>query len=155
LQPYVPIKYEVGIEDWLHLIFEFDRTKYHSKDTVSGTVTFKKVSIRLKSMELQIIKKETIGAGTTAIPENEIIAKYEIMDGGPIKSKTKLFKILDETIPIRFFISPYELSPSYANINNKFSIQYFINLVLIDVEGRRYFKQHEIQVIRIYKETTK
>lgn len=38
-------------------------------------------------MELQIIKKETIGAGTTAIPDNEIIAKYEIMDGGPIKSK--------------------------------------------------------------------
>ena len=63
LKPYVPIKYEVGIEDWLHLIFEFERTKYHSKDVVSGTVTFKKVSIRLKSMELQIIKKETIGAG--------------------------------------------------------------------------------------------
>jgi len=63
LKPWVPIKYEVGIEDWLHLIFEFERTKYHSKDSVSGTVTFKKVSIRLKSMELQIIKKETIGAG--------------------------------------------------------------------------------------------
>lgn len=58
-----PIKYEVGIEDWLHLIFEFERTKYHLNDCVTGTVTFKKVSIRLKSMELQIIKRETIGAG--------------------------------------------------------------------------------------------
>jgi vacuolar protein sorting-associated protein 26 len=67
LLPHVPIKYEVGIEDWLHLIFEFERTKYHSKDCVSGTVTFKKVSIRLKSMELQIIKKETIGAGKSNI----------------------------------------------------------------------------------------
>ncbi len=63
LKPYVPIKYEVGIEDWLHLIFEFERTKYHSRDCSNGTVTFKKVSIRLKSMELQIIKKETMGAG--------------------------------------------------------------------------------------------
>jgi len=64
------------------------------------------------------------------------------MDGGPIKN---------ETIPIRFFISPYELCPTYININNKFSVQYYLNLVLIDVEGRRYFKQHEIQIIRVLK----
>jgi len=98
LKPWVPIKYEVGIEDWLHLIFEFERTKYHSKDFVTGTVTFKKVSIRLKSMELQIIKKETIGAGNkkckelgiTAVAENDVITKFEIMDGGPIKSNNIL-----------------------------------------------------------------
>lgn len=98
LKPWVPIKYEVGIEDWLHLIFEFERTKYHSKDFISGTVTFKKVSIRLKSMELQIIKKETIGAGNkiykelgiTAVAENDVITKFEIMDGGPIKSNNIL-----------------------------------------------------------------
>lgn len=59
----MPIKLEVGIEEWLHLIFEVEKNKYHLKDTVSGQVTFKKVSIRLKSMELQIIKRETLGAG--------------------------------------------------------------------------------------------
>lgn len=59
----IPIRLEVGIEDWLHLVFEVDRNKYHLKDTVSGQVIFKKVSIRLKSMEIQIIKRETIGAG--------------------------------------------------------------------------------------------
>lgn len=58
-----PIRLEVGIEDWLHLIFEVDRSKYHLKDVVDGRVIFKKVSIRLKSMELQIIKRETITAG--------------------------------------------------------------------------------------------
>lgn len=58
-----PIKLEVGIEDWLHLIFEVEKNKYHLKDTISGQVTFKKVSIRLKSMELQVIKRETLGAG--------------------------------------------------------------------------------------------
>lgn len=58
-----PIKLEVGIEDWLHLIFDVHRNKFHLRDCLTGQVTFKKVSIRLKSMELQIIKKETIGAG--------------------------------------------------------------------------------------------
>ena len=58
-----PIKLEVGIEDWLHLVFDVNRNKFHLRDCVTGQVTIKKVSIRLKSMELQIIKKETIGAG--------------------------------------------------------------------------------------------
>jgi vacuolar protein sorting-associated protein 26 len=58
-----PIKLEVGIEDWLHLILDVHRNKFHLRDSLTGQVTFKKVSIRLKSMELQIIKKETIGAG--------------------------------------------------------------------------------------------
>ena len=79
-------KIKVGIEDWLHLGFEFEKSKYNIKDMVKGTVVFKKVSIRLKSMELQIIKRETLGAGSTAISDNEVITKFEIMDGGPIKS---------------------------------------------------------------------
>lgn len=62
-----PIKLEVGIEDWLHLIFEVEKNKYHLKDIVSGQVTFKKVSIKLKSMEVQIIKRETLGAGKISI----------------------------------------------------------------------------------------
>lgn len=81
------VKNEVGIEDWLHLGYEFEKNRYNLKDIVKGVVIFKKVSIRLKSMELQIIKRETIGAGSTAVAENDIITKYEIMDGGPIKSK--------------------------------------------------------------------
>ena len=38
-----------------------------------------------------------------------------------------------------------------TNINNRFSVQYFINLVLSDVEDRKYFKQHEIILHRIEK----
>ena len=57
------IKLEVGIEDWLHLIFDVKRNKFSLKDCIHGVVTFKKVGLRLKGMEIQIIKKETIGAG--------------------------------------------------------------------------------------------
>ena len=49
-----PIRMDVGIEDWLHLSFELDRTKYSTKDVITGRVTFKKVSMFLKSMLLQL-----------------------------------------------------------------------------------------------------
>ena len=136
-----PIKLEVGIEDWLHLVFDVDSRNFGLKDVAKGRVTFKKVSIRLKSMEVQLIKKETVNTAGVS-PETTTITKFEIMDGGPIKN---------ETIPIRFFLKPYELTPTMTNINNRFSVQYFINLVLSDVEDRKYFKQHEIILHRIEK----
>jgi vacuolar protein sorting-associated protein 26 len=61
------IRLEVGIEDWLHLVFEVEKSKLHLRDIITGQVVFKKVSIRLKSMEVQIIKRETLGAGKTYI----------------------------------------------------------------------------------------
>lgn len=37
----------------------------------------------------------------------------------------------------------FELTPTYKNVQNKFSVRYFLNLVLVDEEDRRYFKQQE------------
>ena len=92
-------------------------------------------------MEVQIIRKEVVNTQGVA-PITHVVARFEIMDGGPIKN---------ETIPIRFFLKPYDLTPSLNNINNKFSVQYFVNIVLTDVEDRKYFKQHEIFLHRIEK----
>ncbi len=131
-----PIKMDVGIEDWLHLSFELDRTKYSTKDVITGRVTFKTVSMKLKLMLLQIIRRETIIGGEM---DNAVLCKFEIMDGGPIKN---------EIVPIRFFLSPYELTPTYINVNNKFSVQYYV-MVLFDDKDKRYFKQHEIVLYRI------
>lgn len=126
--------------------FEVKRKKYHLKDLIEGFVKFKKVSIRLVSMELQLIKKETILAGSDTQAETEVLTRFEIMDGGPIKN---------ETIPIKWFIAPYDLTPSYPDINSRLSVQYFINLVLIDVEERKYFKQSEITLVRVDKQAQK
>ena len=132
-----PIRMDVGIENWLHLTFELDRTKYSTKDVITGRVTFKKVSMFLKSMLLQIIRRESVIGGYV---DNAILCRFEIMDGAPIKN---------EIVPIRFFLSPYELTPTYSNVNNKFSVKYIINLVLFDAKDKRYFKQHEIILYRI------
>ncbi|GAA5805628.1 hypothetical protein HPULCUR_011149 [Helicostylum pulchrum] len=90
------IKMEVGIEDCLHIDFEYNKS-------------------------------------------NENITKFEIMDGAPVKG---------ETIPIRLFLGGFELGPTFRDINKKFSIRYYLNLVLIDEENRRYFKQQEITMFR-------
>jgi len=133
------IKMEVGIEECLHIEFEYNRGKYHMKDCVIGKVYFLLVRIKIKHMELAIIKRETLGAGNNAQTESETIAKYEVMDGAPVRG---------ECIPIRLFLSAFDLTPTYKNVNNRFSVRYYLNLVLIDEEDRRYFKQQEITLWR-------
>ncbi len=57
-----------------------------------GKIYFLLVRIKLKYMEVEIRRKETVGAGNAAHNESDTIAKYEIMDGAPVRS---------ESIPIR------------------------------------------------------
>ncbi|CAK9300434.1 unnamed protein product [Gordionus sp. m RMFG-2023] len=129
------IKMEVGIEDCLHIEFEYNKSKYHLKDAIVGKIYFLLVRIKIKYMELAILKKETTGSGQNTYLDNETVAKYEIMDGAPVKG---------ESIPIRLFLSGYDLTPTMRDINKKFSVRYYLNLVLVDEEERRYFKQQEI-----------
>jgi len=43
-----------------------------------------------------------------------------------------------------FFLGGFDLTPTYRSVHNKYSVKYFLNLVLIDEEDRRYFKQQEV-----------
>jgi len=134
------IKMEVGIEDCLHIEFEYNRSKYHLKDVVLGKIFFLLVRIKIKHMEVAIIKRESTGSGANTYNESETVAKFEIMDGAPVRG---------ESIPIRLFLNGFDtLTPTFRNVNNKFSVKYFLNLVLIDEEDRRYFKQQEITLYR-------
>ncbi|GBG87839.1 hypothetical protein CBR_g45995 [Chara braunii] len=133
------IKMEVGIEDCLHIEFEYSKSKYHLKDVIVGKIYFLLVRIKIKHMELEVRRRESTGSVPNAYHESETLAKYEIMDGAPVRG---------ESIPIRLFLSPYELTPTYRNINNKFNVRYYLNLVLVDEEDRRYFKQQEITLYR-------
>jgi len=60
--------------------------------------------------------------------------------------------IIDESIPVRLYLQAYKnISPTYVNVNNKFSVSYFLNLILVDFEERKYFKQFEIKLFRLDK----
>ncbi|EAU83945.1 vacuolar protein sorting 26 [Coprinopsis cinerea okayama7 len=133
------IKMEVGIEDCLHIEFEYNKSKYHLKDVIIGNIYFLLVRIKIKHMELSIIRRETTGSPPNQYNESETITKFEIMDGAPIRG---------EKIPIRLFLGGFDLTPTFRDVNKKFSTRYYLNLVLIDEENRRYFKQQEITIFR-------
>ncbi|CAH8833603.1 unnamed protein product [Trichobilharzia szidati] len=133
------IQMEVGIEDSLHIEFEYNKSRYHLQDVIVGKIYFLLVRVKIKNMEIQILKRETIGAGPTAFTETETVGKYEIMDGAPVRG---------ESIPIRLFLHIYGLSPTMRDVHRKFSVRYFLNLVLLDEEDRRYYKQQEIILYR-------
>lgn len=133
------IKMEVGIEESLHIEFEYNRSKYHLKDVIVGKIYFLLVRIKIKYMELAIIKRETTGSGPNVYHESETVTKYEIMDGAPVRG---------ESIPIRLFLSGFDLSPTLKDVAKKFSVRFYLNLVLIDEDDRRYFKQQEITLWR-------
>jgi len=99
------------------------------------------VKIKIKRMEIEIKRKETAGtAGSNVHNETDIIGKFEVMDGAPVRN---------EKIPIRMFLSAYDnLTPTYRSVNNMFSVRYFLNLVLVDDDDRRYFKQTEVVLWR-------
>eukprot|EP00591_Stephanopyxis_turris_P001548 CAMPEP_0195510868 /NCGR_PEP_ID=MMETSP0794_2-20130614/3381_1 /TAXON_ID=515487 /ORGANISM="Stephanopyxis turris, Strain CCMP 815" /LENGTH=410 /DNA_ID=CAMNT_0040638375 /DNA_START=136 /DNA_END=1368 /DNA_ORIENTATION=- len=169
------IKMEVGIEDCLHIEFEYQKRYYHLEDVISGKVHFLLVRIKIKHMELAVIRRETAGvtsdvgtiasnshrasqpqppssnspraeeasrSSNNATTETQVLIKYEIMDGAPVKN---------EIIPVRLCLKgiPADLTPTYSAGNaNRFSVRYFLNLVLVDEEDRRYFKQQEIVLWR-------
>jgi len=98
------IKMEVGIEDCLHIEFEYNKSKYiifrftnvysglisgryHLKDVIVGKIYFLLVRIKIKHMELSIIRRETTGSPPNQYNESETITKFEIMDGAPVRGK--------------------------------------------------------------------
>lgn len=130
----------------LAVSLNFPRSIYHIKDVVEGSIKFSLVKLKIKSMSLAIKRKEVLGSGVNSQTKEEQIMSFEIMDGCPTK---------EETIPIRLYLaSTDQLGPSYNNINNKFSVQYFLHLLIIDVEDMKYFKNNEIQLYRQFKAIT-
>lgn len=130
------IKMEVGIEENLHIEFEYSKSKYSLKDVIVGKIYFLLVRIKIKHMELKLIKKEIVNG---CPPESQTITTFEIMDGAPVRG---------ESIPIRFFLGGHDLQPTLRDINKKFSVKYLLNLVLVDEGERRYFKQQEVTLWR-------
>ncbi|WEW60702.1 Vacuolar protein sorting-associated protein 26 [Emydomyces testavorans] len=134
-----PIKMDVGIEDCLHIEFEYSKSKYHLKDVIVGRIYFLLVRLKIKHMELSIIRREATGSPPNQYNESETLVRFEIMDGSPSRG---------ETIPIRLFLGGFDLTPTFRDVNKKYSTRYYLSLVLIDEDARRYFKQSEIVLYR-------
>ncbi len=88
-------RWKLGIEDCLHIEFEYNKSKcvsislslirriirniivrYHLKDVIVGKIYFLLVRIKIKHMELSIIRRETTGAAPNQYNESETITKF-------------------------------------------------------------------------------
>eukprot|EP00835_Amoeboradix_gromovi_P000293 NODE_10_length_47437_cov_0.363429.p11 type:complete len:388 gc:universal NODE_10_length_47437_cov_0.363429:8898-10061(+) len=140
IPPQRPIHLEVGIEDVLHLELSCKKNTFHLNDCIVGLLSFILVRIKIKTIELQILRKEGVGTFSTSnASEQQIITSLQVVDGSISKG---------DMVPIRLFLAALQLSPTFKEIEKRISVRYFLNLVLVDEENRRYFKQQEIDMYR-------
>lgn len=78
------IKMDVGIEDCLHIEFEYSKSKYHLKDVIVGRIYFLLVRLKIKHMELSIIRRETCGAAPNQTNESETLVRFEVYVFSPL-----------------------------------------------------------------------
>lgn len=133
------LKMEVGIANLIHLEYEIFQSKFHLGDCILGKIYFVKVYMKVKSVELHLIKTEIIGGGNSQKTENTLLSKFEVVDGRPGVA---------DIVPIRMFINCYELSPTYKDLNNVMSVKYYLKFVVIDDDDKAFFKQQEIYLWR-------
>lgn len=130
---------EMGIDNIIHLDYELFKMKYDINDWIKGRIIFKKVRMRVKLIELHLIKMETVDHSNTQKTDRTVITKYEVCDGKPD---------VDDIVPIRMHIGCYDLCPTYNNVSNYMSVRYFLKIVIIDDEDKMYSRDQEIYLWR-------
>ncbi|EFE42559.1 hypothetical protein TRV_02699 [Trichophyton verrucosum HKI 0517] len=147
-----PIKMDVGIEDCLHIEFEYSKSKYHLRDVIVGRIYFLLVRLKIKHMELSIIRRETTGSPPNQYNESETLVRFEVCDPFIHYFYTLYSGFVDYFLAQIMDGSPsrggFDLTPTFRDVNKKYSTRYYLSLVLIDEDARRYFKQSEIVLFR-------
>jgi vacuolar protein sorting-associated protein 26 len=129
------VRMEVGMSNLIHLEYEIFQNKFSLKDCILGKIYFSYVNLKVKSVELHLIRKENIILSSGPKADNFLISKFEVVDGKPDAG---------ELVPIRMFLNCYDLSPTYKDINGNVSVKYYLKFVVIDDDDKAFFKQQEI-----------
>ena len=136
-----PLRMEIGVKDLIHLVFEINKSNYFLREVIVGKIEFVDVNLIIKQMEIQVVRKENLTFGGAFTNETTVMSRFEICDGTPLKGTN---------LPIRFYLNGIRsLTPSYQNINNQLSVQYFLHLEFVDSENRIFFKRMEINLTRL------
>ena len=114
------------------------------KGVIPGVISVEKLTSKISSIMLQIVKRETIkGLDKEKQLNPKSISSYEVLDGDLIEK---------EKIPIRIFLSPYNLTPSYSNIEDIYFVNYYLTVVITDSEGKKNSSLKEIILYRVIPE---
>lgn len=128
---------EVGLEDQLHINFISPQSRYSLTSCIEGELHFLLVNLKIKSADLSLVRREIVAGRIT---DQEVLQRFQIIEGPPARY---------DTIPFRLPLANLkDLTPSLRDVEMTGSLLYFVNLIIYDVEGRRYFKQQEIHLYR-------
>lgn len=133
-----PVKRELRIEGALLIDFECEKSQYHLEDVIVGKIVFRMVRVMIKRMEISIIRTEKI-IPAKRVCESETMKRYEIVYGYPASGTVA---------PIRLHLKHANLTPSYHEVNKKFSASYSMCVILVDEQNRRYSRKQEIELLR-------
>ena len=125
---------EIGVSEKLHMEYELFQNKFHLNDVITGKLYFINVLTNIKSIEVQLIKKERLGKGDSLSYENIPIGRLEVCDGQPYEG---------EIIPFRMYLSGRNLTPSMKKAEG-FSITYFVKILVILENDKLLYKNQEI-----------
>lgn len=128
-------------EDNASIDVDFKRFSYHMRDVIEGTVKLAKSRCDLKNIELKIVREECIPPNSSTADRDPVL-EYEVCDGTPE---------VDEEIPFKIHLIAVDLSPSYTNVNNRFSVKYYLRVHTTDEFGNKYYKDSEINIWRYEK----
>jgi len=135
-----PLEIKTGIGDVLQVKVECAKKDYHMRDVIVGRVSFDTIDIKVKHMEVNIVRKETVGImDSSKVVQNDVIAKYEIMDGTPTPGTC---------LPLRMHLKGLGLTPTMPNVQNIFSVTYQLRFVVIGHDDMKYQESNEIVLYR-------
>ena len=121
------------------MTIDLDKTSIDiSGDLLQGSITFHKIPVQLKSIELVLLRIETTGTEKST----NTITKFEVVDGSPSN---------EQIIPIRFIIAGQlakKLTRTMHRVRNVLNVAYYLDFVFIDEQNRRFFKQLELVMKR-------
>ena len=129
---------EIGVTNKLHMEYELFQNKFDLNDVIVGKLYFLEVTTPVKSIEIQLIKREQILNDINKTFENIIIGKMQVCDGQPFD---------DDIIPFRFFLNGRNVHPTEKN-NDSFSLKFYIKIVVILENDKMLYKNQEIYLWR-------
>lgn len=142
------VRVEVGLDEFLQMEMDFTQTRFPlDAIQVRGQLRFILVRLRIAFIELNFMRREIIDGSTAKsqapFQDALTIARHQIMEGPAYRG---------DCIPFELNLlnsdDEESLTITYEQVARQFSVRYYIVMVIHDEEGRRYFRQQEITLVK-------
>lgn len=140
---------EIGIENFVRVEFYLQGTTFSLSGAIKGHILFHSLNLPISTAQLCLVQK-TSKINNENIEYLTILKSQQILDGIPL---------IDIQLPFSFslldclIINDIPCGGTMKEIGKQWSIKYYLQLVLIDIQKRHYYKQQQIDLVFIEEDT--